>query len=72
MSSVNISITEDIYLLLSSRKAKNESFSEVLGKMLREKDARRCYGLLKKDAAPIKGMKDELELSRSAKWRDVR
>jgi len=72
MSSVNISITESVYIRLSRRKEKDESFSAVLDRMLGEKDIRRCYGILKGDKETIRAMKEELRLSRSAKWRDIR
>jgi len=72
MGSVNISITESVYLRLSRRKEKNESFSTVLDRMLGEKDIRRCYGLLKLSKEESARVKKEINEARNAKWRDIR
>lgn len=72
MSSVNISITEDVYDLLKGLRRQGQSFSDVIRSMLEEKDISKCYGLLS-------GYKDELESvereairARKQKWKEAR
>ena len=45
MTSKNISITEDVYNLLSLLKLENESFSDTLRRLMKRSDLAGCTGL---------------------------
>lgn len=69
MSSVNISITEDVYRKLKKLKGGDKSFSEVITLLVeRKKDITRCFGLLKGEEG-LKAIREEAARSRKAKWR---
>ncbi len=72
MSSVNISITTDVYSLLKRLKKENESFSEVILSLIEEKDIRKCYGILSEYAGDLEKIKFEADKSRKSKWREVK
>ena len=72
MSSVNISITEDVYDRLKMLKKKDESFSDVIRQLVGEKDIRRCYGLLKDYPEDLAFIEKEALKARKAKWREVK
>lgn len=72
MSSINISITEDVYKLLKSLKKEDESFSDAIRNLVEEKDISRCYGLWKGDEENIKIIREEALKTRRQRWREVR
>ena len=72
MSSINISITEDVYDILRSLKKKDESFSEVIKRMTNEKDITKCYGLLKDYQEDLQIIEREALLARKQKWKEVK
>ena len=69
MGSLNISITENIYTRLKGLKKEEESFSEVLGRLMDEKDISKCYGLLKDYTSDLKIIRAEAKKAREEKWR---
>ena len=71
MSSVNISITEDVYEMLRRVKKKNESFSEVIRNLAQEKDISKCYGLLKSYVKELGEIEREITKERKGKWREI-
>ncbi len=71
MSSVNISITEDVYEMLKRRKKEDESFSDVIRELAGQKDIRKCYGLLKEYAAELEEAEQEILKDRKKKWREI-
>ena len=71
MGSVNISITEGVYLRLKKRKRGDESFSELLDSLISQKDISRCFGLLSADKGAAPEMKRESEAFRKGQWRDI-
>jgi predicted CopG family antitoxin len=69
MSSVNISITEDVYRKLKKLKGGDKSFSEVITLLVeRKKDISRCFGLLEGEEG-LDEIREEAARSRKAKWR---
>ncbi len=69
MSSVNISITEEVYKKLKKLKGGDKSFSEVITLLVeKKKDISRCFGLLKGDKG-LDTIRGEAARSRKAKWR---
>ena len=72
MSSVNISITKDVYDLLSRMKKDDESFSEVIRNMAQKKDITKCYGLLKDYPEEMEFIEKEALKARKEKWREVK
>jgi predicted CopG family antitoxin len=71
MSSINISITEDVYEMLKRLKKKDESFSEIIRSLVKQKDISRCYGLWKGDEKNIQIIKEEAARARKQRWREV-
>ena len=72
MSSMNISITDDVYNLLKALKKKDESFSEVIKGLIEEKDISKCYGLLcdyKEETAIVER---EALKARKQKWKETK
>ena len=67
MGSVNISITDDVYLLLKSLKRKNESFSTVIKSIVKDRDISKCYGLLKEYSEDLDMVEKEALKSRASK-----
>lgn len=45
MTSKNISITEEVYRLLSLAKLEDESFSDVIRRLMKRRDLTSCAGL---------------------------
>jgi predicted CopG family antitoxin len=72
MSSVNISITEDVYSLLKRLKRENESFSEIILNLIEEKDISKCYGILSEYKGELEKIQKEADKSRKSKWREVK
>lgn len=68
MSSINISITEDVYDLLKTIKKEDESFSEVIRNLAKNKDITRCYGLLKNCKESLDIVEKEAIKARKEKW----
>ncbi len=71
MSSVNISITDDVYDILKALKKKDESFSEVIRTLAEQKDISKCYGLLKDYKEDLELVEKEAIKARKQKWREV-
>ncbi len=46
MGSINISITEEVYSTLKQLRKGDESFSDIIRRLVRERDLGSCYGLL--------------------------
>jgi predicted CopG family antitoxin len=72
MSSVNISITEDVYSMLKRLKKENESFSEAILNLIEEKDISKCYGILSEHVEELETIQKETDKSRKSKWREVK
>ena len=72
MGSMNISITDDVYLLLKGLKHKNESFSTVIKSLVKDKDISKCYGLLKDYQEDLDIVEKEALKSRASKWREIK
>ena len=72
MSSINISITEDVYGMLKRLKKEDESFSDVIRNITQQKDISRCYGLLKEYKEDLKFVEKEAIKARKEKWREVK
>ena len=72
MSSINISITEDIYDKLKILKKDNESFSDVIRNLVNEKDISSCYGLWKGDSETVEFIRNEAIKARKARWKEVK
>ena len=72
MSSVNISITKDVYDLLSRMKKDDESFSEVIRNMAQKKDITKCYGLFKGDEESMAIIEREALKARKERWREIK
>ena len=71
MGSVNISITEDVYKMLRRLKTDDMSFSQIIVNLIREKDIRRCYGILSDRKGELAIVEREAAQARSSKWRRV-
>ncbi|MBI5047032.1 hypothetical protein HZC07_04875 [Candidatus Micrarchaeota archaeon] len=72
MSSVNISITEEVYDKLKALKKKDESFSEIISSLVSTRDISKCYGLLKDYPEELDQIEKEAIKSRKAKWREIK
>jgi predicted CopG family antitoxin len=72
MSSINISITEEVYNRLKSLKKEGESFSDVIRNMVKEKDISRCYGLFKGDDESVDIIRKEAKKARKQRWKEVK
>ena len=72
MSSMNISITEDVYEMLKRMRKKEESFSDIIRNLAGEKDISRCYGLWKGDEKAVRIIEEEAIKARKAKWKGVK
>ncbi len=68
MSSVNISITKDVYSLLKGLKQSDESFSDIIRSLVTEKDITKCYGLLSDSHDTLKIVEKEALRARKEKW----
>lgn len=71
MSSVNISITEDVYGLLKGLRREGQSFSDVIRSMVEEKDISKCYGLLSGYKAELATVETEALKARKQKWKEA-
>jgi predicted CopG family antitoxin len=69
MSSVNISITEEVYNLLKSLKQENQSFSDIIRNLVQENDISRCYGILRGREKELRQVEDEAARARRQKWK---
>jgi len=69
MSSLNISITEDVYGMLKRLKRDDQSFSEVIRSLVTGKDLSRCYGLLKDCGDEVRIIEKEALRARKQKWK---
>ena len=72
MSSVNISIREDVYEKLKRLKKEDESFSDVIEHLTENKDITRCFGLFGGDEENIAIIRKEAEKARKQRWKEVR
>ena len=72
MSSINISITEDVYEKLKALKKKDESFSQVITNLVSDKDISKCYGLLNDYPEELDFIEQEAIKSRKTKWREIK
>ncbi len=72
MGSLNISITEAVYKKLSQLKKEGESFSELLTRLMGEKDITKCFGLLENEKEALEQIQEEIEKSRTTGWRKIR
>ncbi len=71
MSSINISINEDVYKMLKGLKRENESFSEIIKSLISEKEISKCYGLLSNSKEDFDIIEKEALATRKGKWRQV-
>lgn len=71
MSSINISITEDVYEMLKRRKKENESFSDIIRELAEQKDIMKCFGLLSNDKEGLEFIEKEALKARKQKWKVV-
>ena len=69
MSSVNISITEEVYNLLKSLKQEDQSFSDIIRNLVQENDISRCYGILSGREKELSQVEDEAVKARKQKWK---
>jgi len=69
MSSVNISITEEVYGLLKSLKQEDQSFSDIIRNLVQENDISRCYGILRGREKELQQVEDEAARARKQKWK---
>lgn len=72
MSSVNISITEDVYNTLKRLKKEDESFSDVIRNVTQQKDISRCYGLWKGNEEEVEFIRKEALKARKATWPEIK
>ena len=72
MGSLNISIKKSIYEKLVQLKKEGESFSDLLERLMGQKDITRCFGLLEKEKDVIASMQEELRKSRETPWRKIK
>ena len=70
MGSMNISITEEVYSMLTTLKGENESFSEVI-KSLVKKDITQCYGLLRDYKEELEIVEKEAIKARKEHWKEA-
>ena len=71
MSSVNISITDDVYSALRGLKRRDESFSEVIRSLVKEKDISKCYGVLADLKSDLAFVEAEALKARRQTWKGV-
>ncbi|NYZ73992.1 antitoxin VapB family protein [Candidatus Micrarchaeota archaeon] len=69
MSSMNISITQDVYAMLKRLKRGDQSFSDVIRGFMEEKDISRCYGLLSGHDEALEAIEKEASRARKQKWK---
>jgi predicted CopG family antitoxin len=69
MSSINISINEDVYKMLKGLKREDESFSEIIKSLISEKEISKCYGLLSDKKEDFEIIEKEASAARKGKWR---
>lgn len=69
MSSLNISITEDVYGMLKRLKRGDQSFSDVIRSLAAGKDISRCYGLLEGCREELGIVEKEALRARRRKWK---
>lgn len=71
MSSINISINEDVYKMLKGLKREDESFSEIIKSLISEKEISKCYGLLSDKKEDFEIIEKEASAARKGKWRRI-
>lgn len=71
MSSINISINEEVYRMLKGLKREDESFSEIIKGLITEKEISKCYGLLATCKDDFEVIEKEALAARKGKWRET-